>query len=137
MSRSPRGRAPKPPVAQPTANPERGEHELPLPDGVTYRLRPSKAARRAIEAKTGLAELALIRRGNTGELTLDQLAVIAVELIRAGAEDEITRNVGVEGIGDLIAEAALPAVTARLTLCLWDAAHGGRDTAGNAKAATA
>jgi hypothetical protein len=44
---------------------------------------------RAIEAKTERSSLELVRMGNVGALSLDQLGAIAAELIRAGAEDEI------------------------------------------------
>lgn len=121
-----------PPAGQPAAIAERGEHELTLA-GVAYRLRPSRAAIRAIETKTGKSALALVRLGNTGDLTTDQLGVIAAELIRAGGEDAITRAVDAERIGDLIYEEGLPFITSRLTLCLLDATTGGRDAEGNAK----
>ena len=125
-----------PPVIQPTANADRGEHELTLA-GVTYRLRPSHAAVKAIEKRTEKSTLALVRLGNTGDISLDHLGIIAAELIRAGAEDELTRNVSAEKIGELIFEEGLPAVNSRLTLCLLDAATGGRTAEGNAIAATA
>lgn len=127
---------PHPLADQPTANPDRGEHELTLA-GVTYRLRPSHAAMKAIEQKTDRSLLALLRMASVGDLTLDQTGEIAAELIRAGAGegDIMTRNVGAKRIGELVYEQGLPGVMARLTLCLADAASGGRDAEGNAKAA--
>lgn len=121
---------------QPAANPERGEHELTLA-GITYRLRPSHGAIQAIEKKTERSLLTLLRLGSVGELMLDQVAEVAAELIRAGAEaaDQATRHVGAKRVGELIFEEGLPRVMARLTLCLADAASGGRDAEGNAKAA--
>lgn len=132
---SARGKA-SPPVEQPAANPDRGEHELTLAK-ITYRLRPSHGALRAIERKTERSTLALIRLGNTGELSIEQLGVVGAELIRAGATDEMTRAVDAERIGELIFEEGLPKATARLTMCLLDAATGGRDASGEAKAASA
>jgi hypothetical protein len=121
---------------QPKANANRGEHELTLA-GVTYRLRPSHAAMQAIEAKTEQSLLVLLRLASVGNLTLDQVGEVAAELIRAGADeaDQITRHVGAKRIGQLIYEEGLPRVMARLTVCLADAASGGRDAEGNAKAA--
>ena len=136
MSRAPRAARAALPKEQPTHNPERGEDALLLGE-TTYRLRPSKAALKAIETKTDKSVLALVRMGNTGELKIEQLGVIAAELIKAGAEDELTRNAGATTLEDLIMEEGLPQVTARLSLCLWDASTGGRDAAGNVKAATA
>lgn len=128
------------PRASRAANPARGEHELVL-GGTRYRLRPSHEALVAIEEATGVSTLALVRRGNAGELTYAALGAIAGELIRAGADegDAITRAVDDERIGELIFESddGLPAITARLTLCLLDAATGGRTASGEAKAAAA
>lgn len=128
----------EPAEVQPVANPDRGEHELKLA-GVTYRLRPSHTALKAIEQKTERATLRLVHLGNAADLSIDQLGAIAGELIRTGAEerDTFTRNVSDERIGELILEEGLPAAMSRLTLCLLDAATGGMDAAGNRKAATA
>lgn len=125
-------------VVQPVANPERGEHELKLA-GITYRLRPSHTALKSIERKTERATLRLVHLGNAGDLSIEMLGVIAGELIRAGAEekDVFTRNVSDDRVGELILEEGLPVATSRLTLCLLDAATGGRDASGEAKAATA
>ena len=120
------------------ANAERGEHELVL-GGKTYALRPTHAAIVAIEKTAGASLLALVRLGNTAQLTLGQLGAIAGELIRAGADDgdKLTAAVDDERIGELIYEQGLPTVTAKLTLCLLDAATGGRTSSGEAKAAPA
>lgn len=132
--RAPRAPAPAaaPPIVQPTANGERGEHELTLA-GVAYRLRPSKHAVVTIETRTQTSALTLIRHGNSGDLSLEHLAIMAAEFIRAGAEDELTKHVGAERISELIFEEGLPGVNSRLTLCLLDAATGGRTAEGNAK----
>ncbi|CAD7336115.1 gene transfer agent family protein [Sphingomonadales bacterium 58] len=125
------GRATKSP-----ANPERGEHELVLA-GITYRLRPSHSAIVAIERATGLSIMDLFRAGNTGSLSLQQMGTVAGELIRAGAEDELTAQVDDDRIGELIFEEGVHRAMARLTLCLIDAASGGRKASGEAKAAPA
>lgn len=125
-----------PPTDQPAAIAERGEHELTLA-GVTYRLRPSHAATRAIEGKTGLAILPLARLGARAELSSVQLGIIAAELIRAGAEDEMTKRVHAERIEELIFEEAIYVAQGTLSTCLIDAATGGRTASGEAKAATA
>ena len=132
------GTADTPPADEPiaVANSERGEHELTLA-GRTYRLRPSHQAMVAIERKTASSVLGLVRLGNAGELTLEQLGVVGAELIRAGAEDRLTQSVDDERIAELIFEEGLPAATSRFTLCLLDAATGGRTASGEAKAATA
>ncbi len=123
---------------QPTANAERGEHELMLA-GTTYRLRPSHGALKAIEKKAERAALSLIRLGNAGDLTLTQLGIIAAEFIRVGADpaDKFTRNISADRIEELIFEEGLPHATSRLTLCLLDAATGGRTASGEVKAAEA
>lgn len=115
---------------------ERGEHELVLA-GVSYRLRPSHQAMRNIEAKTERSSLELVRMGNVGALSLDHLGTVAAELIRAGAEDELTRAVSADRIGELIYEQGVAGVTFRLTAVLADAVSGGRKASGEAKAAPA
>lgn len=122
----------------PPANPERGEHDLKLA-GVTYRMRPSHSAIVAIERKTGQSVMDLFRAGNTGSLSLEQLGTIAGELIRAGAAqgDELTAQVDDDRIGELIFEEGVHRAMARVTLCLIDAASGGRKASGEAKAAPA
>lgn len=125
-------------AASPPANPERGEHELVLA-GVTYRMRPSHSAMVAIERKTGQSIMDLLRAGNTGSLSLDHLGTISGELIRAGAGDgdTLTAQVDDDRIGELIFEEGVHRTMARVTLCLIDAASGGRKASGEAKAAPA
>ncbi len=120
------------------ANPTRGEHELLLA-GVRYRLRPSHQALLAIEQKTEHSLVELVRLGNAQALSLRHVGIIAAELIRAGAEpdDSTTRAVHGDRIGELAYEEGVLGVTARLTLCLADAAGGGRTVSGEAKAAPA
>jgi hypothetical protein len=118
------------------ANPERGEDELVLA-GTPYRLRPSRQAIRAIESKTGLPLLTLVRSGNVGELTTDQLGEIACQLIRAGAEDELTRRVDAGKLADMIYEDGIVGTMLRVTAVLAGAASGGRTASGERKATTA
>jgi hypothetical protein len=127
------------------ANRERGEHELTL-DGRKYLLRPSHTALKAIENGTGKATLALIRLGNAGELSLEQLGIVAAELIRAGADesDALAQAIDAERLEEMIFEndgpdgvGGLPYAQSKLTLCLLDAATGGRKASGEAKAAPA
>lgn len=120
------------------ANPDRGEHELVLA-GTTYRLRPSHTALITIERKTGRSTLALVRLGNSAELSLAELGTIGAELIRAGAaeDDVMTRSVDADRIGELIFEEGITPAMSRFTLCLLDAATGGRTASGEAKAAPA
>ena len=124
------------PVEQPAANPVRGEHELEL-GGVRYRLRPSHAALQAIEQRTEQAILSLIARGNAGAMLLRDMGVVGAELIRAGATDELTKRIDAGRIEELIFEEGLPKVMPALVMCLLDAATGGCDASGNAKAAAA
>jgi hypothetical protein len=120
------------------ANPERGESEIVLA-GVTYRLRPSNTAIDKIERDTGKGLIPLVNGSGAGELTTRELAIAATELIRAGAEkgDSLTRAVSVDRIRDLILEEGVPGVMARVSLCLLDAATGGRTASGEPKAAGA
>jgi len=117
------------------ANSHRGEHELEL-GGRTYLLRPSFTALSAIEEKTGRTMLELLRMGNAGALPLVIAGTIAAELIRAGADenDELTKRVSPAKISELIYEQGVGQAVARLTLCLVDAATGGRTAQGEAKA---
>ncbi|BBC72922.1 conserved hypothetical protein [Altererythrobacter sp. B11] len=116
------------------ANPDRGEHELPL-GRRTYLLRPSFAAITAIERKTERALPELIRMGNSGTMPLAIAGIVAAELVKAGAgDDDLTRRVSAAKMGEMIFERGIAPAVARLTLCLLDAATGGRDAQGEAKA---
>jgi hypothetical protein len=118
------------------ANSQRGEHELVLA-GKRYRLRPSISALAAIEEETGKSVIALVRLSGIGELSIKQLGIIGAELIRAGADqaDSMTRAVNPEKIAELIFEEGLPQAQAKFSICLLDAAQGGRKSTGEAKAA--
>jgi hypothetical protein len=125
-------------MAAAKANADRGEHELAL-GGKKYRLRPSHTALKTIERETGKTILTLVRAGNAGELSYEQLGIIGAELIRAGADekDDMTRAVDAERIEELIFEDGLVQATTRFTLCLLNAAGGGCKASGEAKAAPA
>lgn len=113
---------------------ERGEDEIVLA-GVTYRLRPSHAALRAIERKTERSTIELYSLGNRGGLTIVQLGQILGALIRAGAaEGSLERHVNDERIEELVFEAGLHSAMARVTLMLIGAASGGRTSSGEAVA---
>lgn len=115
------------------ANAERGEHLLTL-GGVEYLLRPTYGAQIKIETATGKSYGELVNAASTGALHIGHARVIAAELIRAGATDDLTRRVSVERIGELIYEEGMPFVAPRLTLVLLDALRGGRTASGEAKA---
>lgn len=125
----------RPRATQAKANPHRGEHVLTL-GGEAYLLRPSFGAITAIEQATESSLLDLVRLGDVGHLTFDQLGVIAAELIRAGADEgSMNRRVSSERLAEMIYEEGVTEANARLTLCLVDAASGGRTASGEAKAA--
>jgi len=124
------------PPAPASANPERGERVLEL-GGATYVLRPSHEAIVAVEERLGKSNLALLRLGNSGDLTNVQLAAIAAGFIRAGAKDDLGRAVNETKLGKAIYERGAAAVTTVLTLCLLDAVQGGRSAEGNGKAPAA
>jgi hypothetical protein len=116
----------------PAAN-ARGEHRLPL-GGKVYILRPSFAAIEAAETGTGQSLIRLMQLAHAGGMTLAQIGVVGGELIRAGADDELTQRVANERIAELAFEEGLPSVMARLAVALTDAASGGRTSAGEPKA---
>lgn len=119
-------------------NPHAGEHSLSLA-GVEYLLRPSHAAIVAIEQGTGASLLQLVRDGNVGALTQQDLGIIAQELIRAGAveDDTATKHVQAATLEKLIYAEGTAKATIALALCLSDAASGGRTATGEAKPAAA
>lgn len=117
---------------KPAAN-ARGEHRLPL-GRKNYILRPSFAAIEAMEEKTGQSLIRLMQLAHAGGMTLRQIGIVATELIRAGAADELTGNVSDERIAELAYEAGLPSVMGRIAVALTDAASGGRTAAGEPKA---
>lgn len=131
MSATPR----KPRVTSKTtrANASRGEHEITLAK-VTYLLRPSFAACQGIEAALGRSLIELLRSANMAALTYEELGVALTELIRAGADDDMTKRIHPDRIAELVFEEGSGAAMARLTLVLADAISGGRDIEGNSKA---
>lgn len=133
-TRAPR-KAAAPAVAPPPfANPDRGEHLLELA-GATYKLRPTYTAIVEMEEATGLSLVELTRKADRHGLKLPEAAAVATALIKAGAEDPITKMASADIIGQQIYEQGLVSVVIRLTLCLADAVGGGRTVSGEAKAA--
>jgi hypothetical protein len=122
--------------AAPRANKDRGEHLLELA-GVTYKLRPSYDAIVEMEEATGLSLVDLTRKADRHGLSLPETAKVAAALIRAGADDPLTRMVSADVLGGQIYEQGVISVVIRLTLCLSDAVGGGRTASGEVKAAAA
>lgn len=131
-----RGKA-KPQRASAAANPVRGEHEITLA-GTTYLLRPSFAAIVEIEETLGKSIVDLVRQTNDCTLPLNSLGELVAILIRAGAarDDRLAANVSADRIAELAFEEGVRPVYARVTLLLIDVITGGRNTKGEAKAAT-
>jgi hypothetical protein len=115
------------------ANEDRGERLLSLGKR-SYRLRPSWEACKAIETQTERSIIALSLTAAAGVLPLAIAAVVATQLIRAGAEDDLTKGVSAEGVEKLIFEAGILNVQAPLAEALKAAATGGVDASGEAKA---
>ena len=115
------------------ANPSRGEHELTLA-GISYVLRPSFAACSEIENTLDMSLIEVFRVANTMSLTYEQIGVILAALIRAGAQDDLTRNVNAERLAELVFEDGVGKAVAVLIFVLADAISGGRDVSGEAKA---
>ncbi|AJP72927.1 hypothetical protein [Sphingomonas hengshuiensis] len=116
------------------ANEVVGEDTLKL-GRKTYVLRPGFHAVKAIEKTLGLSLVEMSRMGNLGQLNMDQLGTIAAHFIRAGAAegDAVAARVHPDRVAELIYEAGIPHVMARLTLLLIDAASGGRTASGERK----
>jgi hypothetical protein len=126
----------KPRVAKATrANPARGEHAIKL-GGVTYLLRPTFAACSAIETSLDQSLLEIWQAANTQKLSYQEIGICLAELIRAGAEDVLTKQVSADRLAELVFEAGMGSSTVILFLCLSDAISGGRTTSGEPKAQT-
>ncbi len=128
-------------AAPPEAN-ERGEVTLKL-EGVEYHLRPSREAISAIERQ--LRPLtALHADAQRYELTLEEMAIIAAEMMRAYGKSHpddplVTdyRGAKPERLADLIFEVGAPRICVRLLVVLTAALTGGVTAAGELKAQTA
>lgn len=115
-----------------------GQITVPL-DGQDYLLRPSYEAILAIERELGPL-FGLAHRATLGQLTAEEQAVCVAELMKAHgrADKEASadyRDPKPKRIGELIYEAGLPRICARLGVLLAGALNGGYDAAGEAKAA--
>jgi hypothetical protein len=117
------------------ANADRGEHEIILA-GTTYLLRPSFAACAAIEEELGKSLIEVMRAANMMSLNYFEIGICLAEFIRAGASDDLSRNVAADRIAELVFEEGSASAMARLTLILADTIGGGRDVEGNVKAPT-
>lgn len=132
-----------PPAAEEPAEPVLNANgEMLLPLDARYVLRPSRRAIQAIERQLRpLLELA--QDAARGALSIDEMAVISAEMMRAyGAanpnEPGIVNYTGAqtEPLADLIFEAGSSKICARLMVVLTGALSGGYNASGEAKPAT-
>lgn len=118
-----------------TANAERGEYALTLA-GTRYVLRPSYAAIREIEEKTGKPLFQLAFAASGVSLRLEDAGIIAATLIRAGAGEGASlsaRGASAERIGELIYEEGAPEAQGVIADVLKAALSGGVTASGEAK----
>ena len=119
-----------------TAVDTQGQITVPL-DGRNYVLRPSFEAIASIERKLGRSLYELSGQALRGVLTIDDMAVVVSEMMRAYAKahpetEEITtyRSVKVERVAEMIFEAGSPNITARIAVVLVGAVTGGYTASG-------
>lgn len=142
MAKQPR--RPKPPAPRQTPVPrildERGQMWLPL-GGEEYCVRPDYHAIAAIEAKLGpLTDLAA--SAGQDRLTVAEMAVIVAEMMRAYSranpdQPSVSTYAGAdpERLAELIYDAGVPRICARLLPVLMGAVTGGYDASGELKPA--
>ncbi|WP_375290916.1 GTA-gp10 family protein [Qipengyuania sp.] len=137
MATAPKAAARKRRAPRSAANANRGENTLVL-GGTAYVLRPSYAAITTIEEQLGRSSIELLRAANGMALSYEDQGVIVAELVRAGAakDDEFTRNVSAERMGELIFEEGSAPAFVAITVALASAVGGGRTAAGEAKPVT-
>lgn len=129
--------------AAPTANPVRGEIEVPLGDPPRdYVLRPSYEAVTAIEKATGKGLLRLFREAADGDMASGDLAVVCSECIRAqgrATQDRMMAAVDADRIGAMIMESPIgqAGVLGRVSVLLGGAVCGDYAASGELKAARA
>lgn len=117
----------------------RGQSTLPL-DGQNYLQRPSHEAILAIERELGpLFGLSL--QATHGNLTLDQMSVVAAEFMKAVHRSDPESGADYRApspakLSKLIYEAGAPRICARLAVILTGAVNGGYTAEGEAKAGT-
>ncbi|MCH4894008.1 hypothetical protein GO308_12870 [Sphingomonas sp. SFZ2018-12] len=118
------------------ANEIRGEVEVTL-DGQSFVLRPSWEAILAIEKQTGRSVAQLAFAAEAHELTIETLAIIVTECIRAWGKS--IERISVQGvqpdrIGELIFSEGLLKVIPRVAIVLLRAVTGGVLPSGEPKA---
>ncbi|QUT08432.1 hypothetical protein KFK14_17680 [Sphingobium phenoxybenzoativorans] len=120
--------------ASPPANALRGEFDLVL-EGEAYTLRPSYEAIIAFERGTGKTLLELARASDALAISLEESSVVVTECIRAyGRETQSSlQAVQLQRITEMVYEAGLVEVVARLGVILWMAVSGGCAASGKAK----
>jgi hypothetical protein len=112
-------------------------------EGQKFILRPSWEAINAIEQQTGRGLYELATLATTGQLALDVLSLIVVELMRAygraNPQDPLHAtymSATTTRISELIYESSIPQVLARVAVVLLGALTGGYTASGEAKPAT-
>lgn len=131
MTAAPRKPRAKKPIK---ANVARGEHQLAL-GGVEYVLRPSMQACSIIEQTLDKSLVEIARDANGQSLKLDEIGILLREFIVAGTDDPLVKQVSAEKLSELIFAEGVGYAYAVITIILSDVILGGRDAAGNVKAA--
>jgi len=116
----------------------RGQVTAPL-DGVDYVLRPSEEAILAAERQCGCSLHVLTEKATYSRLTLDEMAIIVTEMMRAHGKADSSAGPSysgakVERVRTMIYEAGAPRITARLVVLLRGALTGGFTASGEWKA---
>lgn len=108
-----------------------------------YVLRPSQEAIMEAEQQTGLALFDLASLAANSRMTLQQMGIVAVAMMRAhgkaNPDDPLIstyRSAKPETLSGLIYEAGTPRIMGALTVLLAGALNGGYTASGEAKAAT-
>ncbi len=123
---------------------DHGEMELEL-EGVTYLLRPSREAIQQVERQTGRSLMELGQSAREGRLMLGEISVIVAEFCRAwgreatgpapDANQQAAASFKPDTLADLLYEAGVTQLNARLAVVLTGALTGGYDARGKARAA--
>ncbi len=111
-----------------SANPERGEVDILL-DGKAYPMRPTFQAVQAVERETGHSLVALVRKAAAKDLSIETMAVIVTETVRAAGQDRgdpMLRNVSTERIAQLLYEGGVMNAQPAVFEILLNALNGGR-----------
>lgn len=120
---------------------DRGQMLVPL-GGYDYVLRPSEEAIANIERQLGRSLYQLATAAPAGGLSLDDMAVIIAEMMRAygkaNPDDPAVASycgAKTESLRGMIYEAGAPSIVARLSIVLVGAMAGGYTASGEARAA--